>query len=185
MESFDKNLIKREIVIGSKRFSNYFWGSSLFIGGLGFFFSGLSSYLKINILPFTNSKELIFIPQGIIMTFYGTVGIIISFYIFLTIIWDIGSGYNEFNKKENLIKIVRKSFPGKNKNILLIYPINIIKSVKLNITEGLNNKRIILLCTKDDREIPISPINETLNLSKIEEKASELALFLQVKLEGL
>jgi hypothetical protein len=185
MENINNNLIKREIIIGSKRISNYLITIILFLGGLGFFFSGLSSYYKINILPFSNLKELLFIPQGIIMTFYGTVAIIISFYIFLTILWDIGGGYNEFNKKEKLIKIVRKGFPGKNKDILLIYPFNNIKSVKLSIKEGLNGKRIILLCTKDQREIPISPIEQPLNLTNLEEKASELALFLEVKLEGL
>lgn len=179
------NLIRQDIIVGSKRFSNFCWSGILFIGGLGFLLSGLSSYFNFNLLPFANPKELVFIPQGIIMAFYGSAALMISFYIFLTIIWDVGGGYNEFNKKEKLVRIIRKGFPGKNRNIFLVYPFNNIKSVKLSIKEGLNPRRIILLCTKDQREIPLSPIEQPLPLSEIEEKASELALFLEVKLEGL
>jgi hypothetical protein len=119
------------------------------------------------------------------MTFYGTLAIVLSIYIFLTIFWDIGGGYNEFNKKENLIKIIRKSFPGKNEKILIVYPLSNIKSVKLVISEGFNGKRQIVLCTKDQKEIPISPIEEPLGLTELEEKAYLLASFLEVKLEGL
>jgi hypothetical protein len=184
-DSNDDNFIRKDVIKGSKRLSNFLWSGILFCGGIGFFISGLSSYFKINLLPFSNPKELIFIPQGIIMSFYGILALIISLYITLTIIWDVGGGYNEFNKSEKLVRIVRKGFPGKNRNIFLVYPFSNIKSIKLSIKEGLNPKRIILLCTKDQREIPLSQIEQPLPLSEIEEKASELALFLNVKLEGL
>lgn len=179
----NENLIKRDIIIGSKRTANYLSCLLLSLGGFGFFLSGLSSFFKLRVLPFLNTEELIFIPQGIIMTFYGTLAITISFYIFLTIFWDIGSGYNEFNKKEKVIKIIRKGFPGKNEKILIVYPLNTIKSVKLIISEGFNGKRQIVLCTNDQREIPISPIEEPLGLTELEEKACLLASFLEVKLE--
>jgi hypothetical protein len=184
MNTIDNELIKYDIIIGSRRLTNFIWSGLLFFGGLAFFLSGLSSYTKVNLLPFSNTKELIFIPQGIIMCFYGFFGIIISFYIFLTILWDVGGGYNEFNKSEKLIRIVRKGFPGKNRNILLTYGFNNIKSIKLIIKEGLNPKRLILLCIKDQREIPLNSIEQPLSISELEKKASELALFLDVKLEG-
>ena len=107
--------IRRNKIIGSKRFSNYFWTFFLFIGGISFLVAGLSTYLKINLLPFTNTTELVFIPQGLIMMFYGTLSLSFSLYILVMVILDIGSGYNEFNKIENLVKIVRKGFPGKNR----------------------------------------------------------------------
>jgi hypothetical protein len=47
------------------------------------------------------------------MMFYGTLSLGFSIYIIITILLDIGSGYNEYNKLENLVKIVRKGFPGK------------------------------------------------------------------------
>ena len=119
-----QNTIRQDKIVGSRRFSNYFWTFFLFIGGFGFLLAGLSSYLKINLLPLANPTELVFIPQGIIMIFYGTLSISLSAYILLTVIWDIGSGYNEYNKSENLVKIVRRGFPGKNREILLTYSLN-------------------------------------------------------------
>merc|ERR1712127_1052065 len=100
----------------------------LLIGGLMFLLAGISSYLKINLLPFANTTELVFKPQGIVMMFYGTLSFGLSVYIITTLFWDIGSGYNEYNKIENLVKIVRKGFPGKNREILLTYPLNNIRS---------------------------------------------------------
>jgi hypothetical protein len=185
MKFVDNNYIKYDVITGSKRLSNFLWCVILLVGGLGFLLAGISSYLKTNLLPFSNPKELIFIPQGIVMSFYGSSAMMLSFYIFLTIIWDVGSGYNEFNKSEKIVRIVRKGFPGKNRNIFLVYPFSNIKSIKLIIKEGLNPQRLILLCTKDQREIPLNPIEQPLPISQIEEKASELASFLEVKLEGL
>ena len=105
--------IRQENIVGSRRFSNYFWAFFLLIGGLMFLLAGISSYLKINLLPFANTTELVFIPQGIVMMFYGTLSFGLSLYIIGTLFWDIGSGYNEYNKIENLVKVVRKGFPGK------------------------------------------------------------------------
>jgi len=105
--------IRQEKIVGSRRFSNYFWAGLLLIGGLMFLLAGISSYLKINLLPFANTTELVFIPQGIVMMFYGTLSFGLSLYIIATLFWDIGGGYNEYNQIENLVKIVRKGFPGK------------------------------------------------------------------------
>ncbi|CAL8412450.1 unnamed protein product [Dictyota dichotoma] len=186
MESlqFTQNLIKRDIIKGSRRFSNFFWAITLFIGGISFFFTGLSSYYQKILLPFINFKELSFLPQGLIMTFYGILGLSLSAFISLTIFWDVGSGYNEFNKETGLIRIVRKGFPGKNRQILLVYSFDNIKSIKLIIQEGINPKRIIYLCTKDKREIPITPVEDPLSIELLETQASDLARFLNIKLEG-
>ena len=180
-----ENEIRRDEIIGSRRFSNYFWSFVLFLGGIGFLLAGLSSYFKINLLPFTNSTELVFIPQGLVMMFYGTLSFGISLYIVTTVLLDIGSGYNEYNRIENLVKIVRKGFPGKNREILLTYPLSNIKSIGIKITEGLNPTRSIYLCLKDDRKIPLTPVQEPISISNLEEEAAELAKFLDLKLENL
>jgi hypothetical protein len=177
--------IRRNKIIGSRRFSNYFWTVFLSIGGVSFLLAGLSSYLKINLLPFANPTELVFLPQGLIMLFYGTLSLSFSIYILLTVLWDIGSGYNEFNKLENLVKIVRKGFPGKNREILLTYPLANIKSIGIKISDGLNPKRIIYLCLKDERKIPLTPVQEPTTISNIEEEAADLAKFLDLNLENL
>ena len=177
--------IRQDKIVGSRRFSNYFWTFFLFIGGISFLLAGLSSYLKINLLPFANTSELVFIPQGVVMMFYGTLSLSISIYTFLTVLWDIGSGYNEYNKIENLVKIVRKGFPGKNREILLTYPLNNIRSIGIKISEGLNPKRIIYLCLKDERQIPLTPVEQPSSISNLEENAADLAKFLELKLENL
>ena len=177
--------IRQDNVVGSRRLSNYFWTIILGLGGIGFLLAGLSSYLKINLLPFANPTQLVFIPQGIVMTFYGIAALIISLYIGATIVWDVGGGYNEYNKIENLVKIVRKGFPGQNREILLTYSLNSVKSIGLKINEGLNPKRIIYLCLKDERKIPLTPVQEPISISILEDEAADLANFLELNLENL
>ena len=180
-----ENEIRQDRIVGSRRFSNYFWSFFLFLGGIGFLLAGISSYFKINLLPFTNPTELVFIPQGLVMMFYGTLSFGVSIYIIVTIFLDIGSGYNEYNKIENLVKIVRKGFPGKNREILLTYPLSNIRAIGIKITEGLNPTRSIYLCLKDERKIPLTPVQEPTSISNLEEEAADLAKFLELKLENL
>ena len=180
-----QNEIRQDKIVGSRRFGNYFWSFFLCLGGIGFLLAGLSSYFKINFLPFANTTELVFIPQGLVMMFYGTLSLGISLYITFTVFLDIGSGYNEYNKIEDLVKIVRKGFPGKNREILLTYPLTNIRAVGIKITEGLNPTRSMYLCLKDERKIPLTPIQEPASISNLEEEAASLAKFLDLKLENL
>ena len=180
-----QNEIRQDKIVGSRRFSNYFWSFFLFLGGIGFLLAGISSYFKVNLLPFTNPTELAFIPQGLVMMFYGTLSSGLSIYIILTIFLDIGSGYNEYNKIENLVKVVRKGFPGKNREILLTYSLANIRAIGIKITEGLNPTRSIYLCLKDERNIPLTPVQEPTSISDLEEEAADLAKFLDLKLENL
>ena len=177
--------IRQDSIVGSRRFSNFFWGIFLSIGGLSFLLAGLSSYFKINLLPFANPTELVFIPQGVVMMFYGTLSLSLSLYIAATILWDIGSGYNEYNKLENIVKIVRKGFPGKNREILLTYPVTSVQSIGIKISEGLNPQRSIYLCLKDERKIPLTPVQQPDSISNLEKQAADLAKFLDLKLENL
>ena len=180
-----QNEIRQDKIVGSRRLSNYFWSFFLFFGGLGFLLAGISSYFKINLLPFANPTELVFIPQGLVMMFYGTLSLGISIYITTTVLLDIGSGYNEYNKLEKLVKIVRKGFPGKNREILLTYPLSNVRAIGIKITEGLNPTRSVYLCLKDERNIPLSPVQEPTAISKLEEEAADLAKFLDLRLENL
>jgi len=180
-----ENEIRRDIIVGSRRFSNYFWSFFLFLGGVGFLLAGMSSYFKINLLPFANPTELVFIPQGLVMMFYGTLSFGISIYTITTVLLDIGSGYNEYNRVDSLVKIVRKGFPGKNREILLTYPLLNIRAIGIKITEGLNPTRSIYLCLKDERKIPLTPVQEPTSISNLEEEAASLAKFLDLKLENL
>lgn len=172
-------------ILGSRRLSNYWWATVIFLGGISFFLVGISSYFNIAILPFARSPEILFIPQGAIMIFYGTLAMSLSLFLWLTILWNVGAGYNDFNNEEGIITIFRLGFPGRNRSLFLKYHIKDVQSIRINIQDGLSPKREIYLKTKDSREIPLTRVGQPLLLSEVEKQASELAKFLGVILEGL
>jgi len=180
----NSTIIKEEI-IGARNFRTILTMIILFLAGLGFFLAGLSSYFGTNLLIVTNTSEIKFIPQGIALLFYGTGALGLAFYTFLTVFWNIGSGYNEFSKTENIVRIVRVGFPGKNRILFLSYDFNNIKNLKFLIKQGLNPRCNILLILKDKREIPLFPAQFLLNPNETEKKAIDLSNFLNVPLESL
>lgn len=176
--------IRYDLILGSRRLSNYVWTCITFLGGLGFFITGISSYLQKEILPFTRIDSISFIPQGIVMTFYGMIGLLISVFLVANISLNVGGGYNKYDKNLNKIDIFRLGFPTQSREIYLSYNFKDIRSIKLSLQEGLNPKREIYLCTKDQRQIPLTRIGEPLLLSSIEEEAVSLSLYLNVPLES-
>ena len=177
--------ILRQEVLGSRRFSNFFWAVASTIGGVGFLLAGISSYLKVNLLIVSDTTNLQFIPQGVALSFYGAAGCLLSIYLWLVIILDVGGGYNEFNKDTGKVKIFRWGFLGKNREIELIYPLEEIQSLRAEIREGLNPKRELYLRLKKLGDIPLTRVGQPLSLSEIENQGASLARFLTVPLEGL
>lgn len=55
----------RQTVVGSRRASNYLSAAVVTIGGIGFLLAGISSYLRVSLLPFSDPTRLVFIPQGL------------------------------------------------------------------------------------------------------------------------
>ncbi|AFZ54753.1 photosystem I assembly protein Ycf4 [Cyanobacterium aponinum UTEX 3222] len=179
------NFIYKQQIIGSRRFSNYFWAIAVSFGGVGFLLAGLSSYLHTNLLIVSDTSELQFIPQGIALTFYGVAGTLLASYLWLMIILNVGSGYNEFDKKKGKVTIYRQGFLGKNRKIELVYDIDDIQAIRAEIKEGLNPKRVLYLRVKPKRDIPLTSVGEPMPLSQLENQGAELARFLTVPLEGL
>ncbi len=185
-EKTSNNQIIRDNIVGSRRFSNYFWAVVVFFGGSGFLLAGLSSYWHMNLLPFTDTSQLQFIPQGITLCFYGVAALLLSTYLGLTILWNVGGGYNEFNKETGKLTIFRYGFPGKNRQVKLEILLKEIQSIRAEVKEGINPKRVLYIRAKQRRDIPLLGTGgELLSLSVLENKAAELAKFLQVPLEGL
>ena len=177
--------ILRQEILGSRRPSNYFWAAIATMGGTGFLLAGLSSYFKINLLLVSDTSNLQFVPQGVALTFYGVAGISLAIYLWLLVTWDVGGGYNEFNKETGIVKIYRWGFPGKNRRLELDIPIQDIQAVKAEIREGLNPKRSLYLKSKQRRDVPLTRVGEPMALSSLENQGAELARFLEVPLEGL
>ena len=178
-------IVIKENIVGSRNINSIVVMILLLCAGLGFFLAGLSSYLNINLLQITDTSKIIFIPQGIVMLFYGTGAIGIGLYILFTVIWNVGSGYNEFSKEQQIVRIVRLGFPGKNRTIFLSYEFQNLKNLKFVIKQGLNPRCNILIVLKDKREIPLFPAQFLLNPKETETKAINLSNFLNIPLEVL
>jgi hypothetical protein len=179
-----ENLLYQK-VLGSRRFSNYWWASIVTMGASGFFLASISSYLKVNLLIVTDPTQLIFVPQGLVMGLYGTAGLLLATYLWLVVLWDLGGGYNEFNRETGTLKIFRWGFPGKNRQIQIDGRIQDVQSVRIVIKEGLNPQRALYLRVKGRRDIPLTRVGQPLSLADLETQGAELARFLGVSLEGL
>ncbi|MGL5080205.1 MAG: photosystem I assembly protein Ycf4 [Microcoleaceae cyanobacterium] len=172
-------------ILGSRRASNYLWATIITLGGTGFLLSGISSYLKVNLLPFADPTQLIFLPQGLVMGLYGGAALLLSLYLWLVIFWDLGGGHNEFNQETRKINIFRWGMPGKNRQVEFNCGTEDVQSVRVDIKEGLSPRRALYLKLKDRREIPLTRVGQPMALSELEDQGAELAKFLKVPLEGL
>lgn len=175
----------KQNILGSRRFSNLMWAAIVTIGGVGFLLAGLSSYLHTNLLIVSDTSQLQFVPQGVALTFYGVAGSLLATYLWLLLVWDVGGGYNEFNKKTGKVVIFRQGYPGKNREVKLEIPIEEVQSVRAEIREGLSPKRALYLRSKKRRDVPLTRVGEPIALSTLENQGAELARFLEVPLEGL
>lgn len=157
-EKFSKEieLNRRYFIVGERRISSYWWASIFLVGGFGFLITGISSYIKYNL--FTNAfrtaesffsspsvidefhskggESLVFFPQGLLLCFYGSLAILLSLYWWLLIYWNVGGGFNEFNKREGFMRIFRWGYPGKNRRIDIIYPLNEIEAIRVELNQS-------------------------------------------------
>nr|YP_009519688.1 photosystem I assembly protein Ycf4 [Udotea flabellum]AYC65664.1 photosystem I assembly protein Ycf4 [Udotea flabellum] len=172
---FSNNEIKRYSISGSRRLSNFLWTIILFLGSSGFLFTGFLCYFNKS----TFGANIQFFPQGLIMIFYGFLGFFLSIYLGLTIFWGLGSGFNEFNKRDAYVRIFRWGFPGKNRRMDFYYAWEDILGLRV---ENLNSQYILFLQIRGKKEIPLTYIGDLLTFEEIEKQASSLAKFLQVSL---
>lgn len=183
VDLYETDVIRRYIISGSRRFSNYWWATIIFLGGSGFLSTGVSSYLGRDLFPFIQSKDILFFPQGLVMSFYGLLGILFSLYVWFTLLWSVGSGFNEFNREAGSVRLFRWGFPGKNRRIDICYPISDVEGIRVEWKEGVSPRRTIYMRLKGNREIPLTRVGEPTTLDRIEGQAAELAKFLHVSLE--
>ena len=182
----EKSLIRRYLIIGERRFSNYWWATVVLLGAIGFLTTGFISYFGVNVGGTDVKSSISFFPQGLLMSFYGSLGLLLSLYWWFLIFWNVGGGFNEFNKKEGFVRIFRWGYPGQNRKIDLYYTLKEVESIKVDLKPGgfADSQRTIYLKLKGKKEIPLTGIGEPLTIQEIEKQASELANFLQVSLEG-
>jgi hypothetical protein len=160
-------------------------GDHCLFGSYRFFLGRAFQLLKVNLLPVGDATQLVFIPQGVAMGFYGTAGLLLALYLWLVIFLDVGGGYNEFSKETGRVKIFRWGFPGKNRQIEFSCRLQDVQSIRVDIKEGLNPRRALYLRVKDRQDVPLTRVGQPLSLSELENQGAELARFMGVPLEGL
>jgi Ycf4 len=178
--------VYRQPIVGARRASNYLWASVVTIGAVGFFLASLSSYTQRNFLaPISDGTTIAFQPNGLVMGLYGVAGILLATYLWLTVLWNLGGGYNEFNKQTGRFTVFRWGFPGKNRQISLETPLDDIQAVKVVLMEGINPKRSLYVRIKGMRDVPLTRVGQPISLAQLEDQAAALVRFLGVPLEGL
>ncbi|GJR29179.1 acetyl-CoA carboxylase beta subunit [Tanacetum coccineum] len=135
-------------------------GVTASFGSLGFLLVGTSSYLGRNLISLFPSQEIVFFPQGIVMSFYGIAGLFISSYLWCTISWNVGSGYDRFDRKDRI-------------------------SVRIEVKEGIYARRVLYMDIKGHGAIPLTRTDEDFTPREMEQKAAELAYFLRVPIERI
>lgn len=68
--NIDENILIENIKEENKLLK-YLLNIVIFLGALGFFIVGVSSYIRHNLIVFLDASEIIFFPQGITMLIYG------------------------------------------------------------------------------------------------------------------
>uniref|UniRef100_A0A251S6Z7 Photosystem I assembly protein Ycf4 n=1 Tax=Helianthus annuus TaxID=4232 RepID=A0A251S6Z7_HELAN len=112
------------------------------------------------------------------MSFYGIAGLFISSYLWCTISWNVGSGYDRFD-----ISIFHWGFPGKNRRVFLRFLIKDIQSVRIEVKEGIYAWRVLYMDIRGQGAIPLTRTDENFTPREMEQKAAELAYFLRVPIE--
>lgn len=125
------------------------------------------------------APNLSFFPQGLVLSFYGFLGLCFSFHLWFTLFWKIGEGFNEFNGKEKYVRIFRWGRPGKNRRIDLKYNNEFIETIKVELVP----RPALFLCIKGEKNIPLTRVGESIPLEELEAQAAELTSLLQVPLE--
>lgn len=124
IEKIKNKTILEENIIEENRALKYLINYIIFFGGFGFLITGISSFYRTNLIPFLNSNDILFFPQGLTMCFYGICGIIVGINQLRILILRIGEGYNKFDKENGTMEIFRKGFKGKNSDIKIIHPLS-------------------------------------------------------------
>ena len=145
------------------------------------FFIGFSENKTLNdTLLNSNTKiNLPFFPQGLVLSFYGFLGLSFSFHLWFTLYWKIGGGFNEFNGKDRYVRLFRWGRPGKNRRIDLKYTNELIEAIKVELIP----RPALFLRVKGDKNIPLTRIGDFIPLEELEAQAAELTSFMQIPLE--
>ncbi len=165
--------IRRDLIVGTRKIENYFWTFILFVGGIRF--------ITVNTLPDSQDFEIT-VAQQLVMGLYGYIALYTALYLTCSIFWNVGAGYNEYNKEQQLLKIVRWGFPGKNRKIQVEIPFSSIQALSIQTKDSFFSRNSVNLQYENGKSIPLLQPNQTLTLDELETYATQIAFFIQVPL---
>jgi hypothetical protein len=135
------------------------------------------------IFGYIQSNVLTFIPQGLVMCFYGIAGMFVGTYLGCAIVLNVGAGYNEIDCKEGIVTLFRWGFPGQNRKIRVRFLIRDIERIIIYSQNRFSSRANIALELQNGIQIPFYSNIESWTVQKIEEEAAQLAQWLQVPLD--
>lgn len=181
-EVHDASEVFEQSVLGSRRPSNLVVAVVVSLGGAGFLLTSLSSYLHRDLLPVGHPADLAWVPQGLVMGFYGLAAALLATYLWSVIGLDVGGGSNRFDRDAGVATITRRGF---RRLIDVDIPLRDIQAVKVEVRDGLNPRRRLALRVQGRRDLPLTRVGEPMPLADLELAGAQLARFLGVPLEGV
>jgi hypothetical protein len=177
------------MLAGRRRFSNYSFGRLFISFGSVFCYVGRCFYCDAeNCFSLTNERYVQFWPQGFVIAFYGTIGIVVGIYLLLIRFFGVGSGFNEYNCEKEEVRIFRLGIPLKNRYREFSYPFSELEALSLENKSGLTKSATfdLFLRLKGERKILITTLgSENIQVpKKIEYFSTKLARFLKLPLES-
>jgi hypothetical protein len=177
-----KSLVRRDVLFGSCCFINYFFRRVLFFGGLGFFFIGFFS--RNSDFSYDVITSIQFFPQGVVICFYGSLGIRFRLYLILSRLWIVGKGFNEYDRKEKRVRVFRWGFPGKNRCFEFSCSFSDVDSICLESRNNITRPDLYLIL-KEKRKILLTQLGSVdfRSFQEVECFSVNLARFLKFTLK--
>ena len=176
------NSLYTQQILGARTGLNVLWTVVLGIGGFGFTVVGLASY------PYTpwgtwTGSEVTFVPQGLVMSFYGLAGLMFATYLACAMAWNIGAGYNELDPSRGIIVLFRWGLPGANRRLRLRVLIRDVKAVIVRSQDGWWTRGKVILQLHNGQSCPWGTKLATPSMETLEGEAALLAHVLRVPLQ--
>jgi len=165
--------VRRDSIVGTRKIENYLWALILLVGGIRF--------ITVNSVSDSTGFEIT-VAQQLVMGLYGYIAVYTSFYLVCSMFWNVGAGYNEYNKEQQLLKITRWGFPGKNRRIHIEIPFSTIQALSIQTEDSLFSRDGVTLQYENGKSLPLLQPNQTLTLDELEAYATQIAFFIQVPL---
>nr|YP_009240478.1 Ycf4 protein [Lotharella vacuolata]BAU62612.1 Ycf4 protein [Lotharella vacuolata] len=168
--------IYRINIPGFRTFSSFGMLTIFFCISLYFCFFSFLAFQ--NMVGNSNFFDISFYPQGLAMGFYSIYCFFLSLELLLKLIYDIGAGFNEFDKEKKIIRIFRWGFPGNVRRVESYIPFMFVDCIKIKI----DSENILYLSVFDGFILPITPTGFFDSFDSLEQYAIYLAQLIGVPL---